>query len=68
MDTTEIILIGYGVALAFCIWENTKAQDRLANHAEVLEEIISKHNKLTEDIADFADEINEALDDIPRDD
>ena len=61
METLDIILIGYGVLLVYLVWDNTQAHRRLDVHEDCLDETIQKHNQLVEDIAAFADEMDDAF-------
>ncbi|QSL99501.1 hypothetical protein CRP13_gp13 [Roseobacter phage CRP-13] len=61
METLDIILIGYGVLLVYLVWDNIQAHRRLDVHEDCLDETIQKHNHLVEDIAAFADEMDDAF-------
>ena len=63
METIEIILLGYGVLIAYLAWERMEFQRILENHKDILQEIISKHNHLT----DATSEILEALEVVDND-
>jgi hypothetical protein len=64
METLDIILLGYGAVLAYLIWERSSFQKTLESHKDAINHMIEKHNSLTEEVANFADDIAHDLDNI----
>ena len=59
METFEIIMVGYGVALLYLVWETLQTQKQVHSNTDVIDEIISKHNKLAEEMGEFFDSVED---------
>lgn len=53
LETFEIIMVGYGVALLYLVWETLQMRSHLDSNSDVIDEVISKHNKLAEEMGEF---------------
>ena len=63
METLDIILLGYGVALAYLVWENMQMQKNVEENSDLIDELISKHNLLADEFVEFLDMIEDNLKD-----
>tara|TARA_B110000908_G_scaffold54354_1_gene66241 strand:+ start:815 stop:1063 length:249 start_codon:yes stop_codon:yes gene_type:complete len=59
LETFEIIMVGYGVALLYLVWETLQTQKQVHSNTDVIDEIISKHNKLAEEMGEFFDSVED---------
>jgi len=64
METIDLIMIGYGVAILFLAWDRLELSRRLDEHARSINFMIDKHNSLVQDLADFAEEVSDSLDSL----
>jgi len=64
METLDIILLGYGAVIAYLVWERSVFQNNLDHHKDCINHMIEKHNQLTEELANFADDVAHDLDNI----
>ena len=63
LETLDIILLGYGVALAYLVWENMQMQKNVEENSDLIDELISKHNLLADEFVEFLDMIEDNLKD-----
>jgi hypothetical protein len=61
LETLDIILLGYGVALAYLVWENIQMQKNVQENSGLIDELIAKHNLLADEFGEFLDMIEDGL-------
>ena len=66
LETFEIIMVGYGVALLYLVWETIQTQKQVHSNTYVIDEIISKHNKLAEEMGEFFDSVEDEFRELDR--
>ena len=66
LETFEIIMVGYGVALLYLVWETLQTQKQVHSNTDVIDEIISKHNKLAEEMGEFFDSVEDEFRELER--
>ena len=66
LETFEIIMVGYGVALLYLVWETIQTQKQVHSNTYVIDEIISKHNKLAEEMGEFFDSVEDEFRELER--
>ena len=59
LETFEIIMVGYGVALLYLVWETLQTQKQVHSNTDLIDEIIFKHNKLAEEMGEFYDSVED---------
>ena len=66
LETFEIIMVGYGVALLYLVWETLQTQKQVHSNTDVIDEIIFKHNKLAEEMGEFYDSVEDEFRELER--
>lgn len=66
LETFEIIMVGYGVALLYLVWETLQTQKQVHSNTDVIDEIISKHNKLAEEMGEFYDSVEDEFRELEK--
>ena len=66
METFEIIMVGYGVALLYLVWETLQTQKQVHLNTDVIDEIIFKHNKLAEEMGEFYGSVEDEFRELDR--
>tara|TARA_R110000796_G_scaffold22376_1_gene64937 strand:+ start:790 stop:1032 length:243 start_codon:yes stop_codon:yes gene_type:complete len=66
LETFEIIMVGYGVALLYLVWETLQTQKQVHSNIDVIDEIIFKHNKLAEEMGEFYDSVEDEFRELER--
>ena len=61
LETLDIILLGYGVILAYLVWENIQLRNNVEENSGLIDELISKHNLLGDEFGEFLDMIEDGL-------
>ena len=61
METLDIILLGYGVILAYLVWENIQLRRNVDENSGLIDELIAKHNLLADEFGEFLDMIEDGL-------
>ena len=61
METLDIILLGYGVILAYLVWENIQLRNNVEENSGLIDELIAKHNLLGDEFGEFLDMIEDGL-------
>ena len=66
LETFEIIMVGYGVALLYLVWETLQTQKQVHSNTDVIDEIIFKHNKLAEEMGEFYDSVEDEFRELEK--
>ena len=66
LETFEIIMVGYGVALLYLVWETLQTQKQVHLNTDVIDEIIFKHNKLAEEMGEFYGSVEDEFRELDR--
>ena len=61
METLDIILLGYGVILAYLVWENIQLRNNVEENSGLIDELIAKHNLFGDEFGEFLDMIEDGL-------
>jgi len=61
LETLDIILLGYGVILAYLVWENIQLRNNVEENSGLIDELIAKHNLLGDEFGEFLDMIEDGL-------